>query len=237
MKAKKLSALLLAAVMIFSLAACGSKTPKTDPNATRIFTDSTGREVEVPAQIDKVALSGPLAQIVLFALCPDKLVGVSNAWSSEAQEFLDEKYFNMPQIGQLYGGKGECTKGMPVCSCRTSISSTMLPLGSPTSMTTSGAAASSVSRFSSPLPPYSWPSSGRLRYFSSKYACAVSSQALDTPTNLSGAMANTTIWASGPDTATFRTSAGTVTWRPQESVNTRVAGSCTSLRPDHLSDG
>ena len=107
MNAKKLSALLLAVVMIFSLAACGSKTPKTDSNATRIFTDSTGREVEVPAQIDKVALSGPLAQIVLFALCPDKLVGVSNAWSSEAQEFLDEKYFNMPQIGQLYGGKGE----------------------------------------------------------------------------------------------------------------------------------
>ena len=120
------------------------------------------------------------------------------------------------------------TKGMPVCSCKASISSTMLPLGSPTSMTTSGAAVSSVSRFSSPLPPYSWPSSGRLRYFSSKYACAVSSQALATPTILSGAMANTTIWASGPDTATFRTSVGTVTWRPQESVNTRVAVSCTS---------
>lgn len=44
MKAKKLSALLLAVVMIFSLAACGSKTPKTDSNATRIFTDSTGRD-------------------------------------------------------------------------------------------------------------------------------------------------------------------------------------------------
>ena len=107
MKAKKLSALLLAVVMIFSLAACGSKTPRTDSNATRTLTDSTGREVEVPAKIDTAALSGPLAQIVMFALCPDKLVGVSNAWSSEAQEFLDEKYFKMPQIGQLYGGKGE----------------------------------------------------------------------------------------------------------------------------------
>lgn len=107
MKTKKLMALLLAVVMILGLAACGSKKPAENPNATRIFTDSTGREVEVPAKIDKVALSGPLAQIVLFALCPDKLVGVSNAWSKEAQEFLDEKYFNMPQIGQLYGGKGE----------------------------------------------------------------------------------------------------------------------------------
>lgn len=107
MKAKKLLALLLAVVMVLGLMACGTKKKEEDPNATRTFTDSTGREVEVPVQIDKVALSGPMAQIVLFALCPDKLVGVSNAWSKEAQEYLDEKYFNMPQIGQLYGGKGE----------------------------------------------------------------------------------------------------------------------------------
>ena len=107
MKAKKLLALLLAVVMVLGLMACGTKKKEEDPNATRTFTDSTGREVEVPVQIDKVALSGPMAQIVLFALCPDKLVGVSNAWSNEAQEYLDEKYFNMPQIGQLYGGKGE----------------------------------------------------------------------------------------------------------------------------------
>ena len=107
MKAKKLLALLLAVVMVLGLMACGTKKTEEDPNATRTFTDSTGREVEVPVQIDKVALSGPMSQIVLFALCPDKLVGVSNAWSKEAQEYLDEKYFNMPQIGQLYGGKGE----------------------------------------------------------------------------------------------------------------------------------
>ena len=107
MRAKKLLALLLAVVMVLGLMACGTKKKEEDPNATRTFTDSTGREVEVPVQIDKVALSGPMAQIVLFALCPDKLVGVSNAWSKEAQEYLDEKYFNMPQIGQLYGGKGE----------------------------------------------------------------------------------------------------------------------------------
>ena len=107
MKAKKLLALLLAVVMVLGLMACGTKKTEEDPNATRTFTDSTGREVEVPVQIDKVALSVPMAQIVLFALCPDKLVGVSNAWSKEAQEYLGEKYFNMPQIGQLYGGKGE----------------------------------------------------------------------------------------------------------------------------------
>ena len=123
---KRFTAFLLALTLIFSLAACGSKStgtpeqkgpPSTEENAsepsgetapaTRTFTDSLGREVELPAEIEHVALSGPLAQIALFALCPDKLVGVSKAWTSAAEEFLDPEYFNMPEIGQLYGGKGE----------------------------------------------------------------------------------------------------------------------------------
>ena len=111
-KTQKLLALLLALVMTLSLAACGNQanTPAEDDNTaaeTRVFTDSAGREVTVPAQIDKVAVSGPLAQIVLFALCPDKLVGVANEWDASAQQFLDEKYYNLPLLGQLYGGKGE----------------------------------------------------------------------------------------------------------------------------------
>ena len=111
-KTQKLLALVLALVMTLSLAGCGSQpnTPAGDENTaaeTRVFTDSTGREVTVPTQIDKVAISGPLAQIVVFALCPDKLVGVANEWDESAQQYLDEKYYYLPLLGQLYGGKGE----------------------------------------------------------------------------------------------------------------------------------
>ena len=112
-KTKRLLALLLALMMTLSLAACGGQTniPAEDENdtaaETRVFTDSTGRQITVPARIDKVAVSGPLAQIVVFALCPDKLVGVANEWDESAQQFLDEKYYNLPLLGQLYGGKGE----------------------------------------------------------------------------------------------------------------------------------
>lgn len=74
---------------------------------TRTFTDSTGRTVEVPANITKIAISGPLTQIVIFALAPDKLVGVSSDWSEEAKEFISEEAYNLPKLGQLYGGKGE----------------------------------------------------------------------------------------------------------------------------------
>ena len=110
-KTQRLLALLLALVMTLSLAACGAQSaPTEDENTapeTRVFTDSVGREVTVPVQIDQVVVSGPMAQIVLFALCPDKLVGISNAWDESAAQYLDTAYYNLPLLGQLYGGKGE----------------------------------------------------------------------------------------------------------------------------------
>ena len=115
MKGKKWIALLLALVMSVSLFACGAQ-PETndgdsqhtgDEAATRVFTDSCGREVTVPANVEKVAVSGPLAQIVVFAMAPDKLVGIANAWDESAAQFLDTKYYDLPLLGQLYGGKGE----------------------------------------------------------------------------------------------------------------------------------
>ena len=116
MNGKKWIALLLALVMSVSLFACGTK-PAADgddsqnndvvEDTTRVFTDSCGREVTVPANVEKVAISGPLAQIVVFALAPDKLVGIANAWDESAAQFLDTKYYDLPLLGQFYGGKGE----------------------------------------------------------------------------------------------------------------------------------
>jgi iron complex transport system substrate-binding protein len=82
-----------------------TETTTAEP-ATKIFTDSLGRSVEIPTNITKVALSGPLSQIVLFALCPDKLVGLATAFDASAEAFFDPKYYNLPILGQLYGGKG-----------------------------------------------------------------------------------------------------------------------------------
>ena len=110
-KTKRLLALILALVMSLSLVACGQKaqdeTPVEPTETTRVFTDSCGREVTVPTDIQKIAVSGPLAQIVVFAIAPDKMVGVANAWDDTAKEYLDAKYLDLPLLGQLYGGKGE----------------------------------------------------------------------------------------------------------------------------------
>ena len=112
---KRLLALILALVMSLSLFACGQKQDDKQDNvqddvqetATRVFTDSCGRQVTVPTDVQKVAVSGPLAQMVVFAIAPDRMVGVSNAWDETAKEYFDAKYLDLPLLGQLYGGKGE----------------------------------------------------------------------------------------------------------------------------------
>jgi ABC-type Fe3+-hydroxamate transport system, periplasmic component len=121
---KKALVLLMALMMCVSMFACAAQpadvaateapvateapAPTGEPALTTVqFTDSVGRVVEVPADITKVAISGPLAQIVLFALCPDKLVGVASKWDATAEQYLATQYYNLPELGQLYGGKGE----------------------------------------------------------------------------------------------------------------------------------
>ncbi len=69
----------------------------------RVFTDSTGREVTLPKEIKKIAPSGPLAQIVLYTLCPNKLSGLASDFSEGAKQYIDEKYWALPKFGQFYG--------------------------------------------------------------------------------------------------------------------------------------
>lgn len=67
------------------------------------FTDSAGRKVDIPKHVQRIAPSGQLAQIVLFSLAPDKLVGLSGKWSQEAGAYMDDKYLKLPVFGQFYG--------------------------------------------------------------------------------------------------------------------------------------
>ena len=80
---KKMLSILLAVMMIAMLAltGCGQENPAPTPNpepTTRTFTDSLGREVTLPANLSKIAISGPLAQIVVFAIAPEMMVGIAN---------------------------------------------------------------------------------------------------------------------------------------------------------------
>lgn len=73
---------------------------------TRVFVDDAGREVVLDETIERVVVTGPLGQIAVFAIAPDKLVGLCSAWDSASQPYIDTARYDLPVIGQIYGGKG-----------------------------------------------------------------------------------------------------------------------------------
>ena len=104
-KIKKILILvLMCALLLTLLVGCSSK---KEGVKTKTFKDSLGREVNVPVTPKKIAVTGPLAQIIVFAIAPDKLVGTATKWEEKAKGYIDEKFLALPNIGQLYGGKGD----------------------------------------------------------------------------------------------------------------------------------
>ena len=88
MRKQKIAAAVLVvclSLIILLVLGCDNESTNGSNTATELetirFTDSTGREVEVPAKINRIVPSGSLAQIVLFALAPDMLVGITNEWT------------------------------------------------------------------------------------------------------------------------------------------------------------
>ena len=104
---KRLLALILALAMSLSLFACGQKQDgKQDDvqaDTTRVFTDSCGREVTVPATCRR----WPYPARWPRWWCSPSPRARWGAWDETAQTYLDEKYLSLPLLGQLYGGKGE----------------------------------------------------------------------------------------------------------------------------------
>jgi iron complex transport system substrate-binding protein len=102
----KKSVSLVSIFLLFTLLLSGcaqNHTSSTASDDTRIFIDSVGRSVEIPNEINSVAPSGPLAQIVLYTIAPNKLEGLSSDFSEEAKKYIDEKYWSLPKFGQFYG--------------------------------------------------------------------------------------------------------------------------------------
>ena len=73
---------------------------------TIVFTDSCGREVEIPAHIQKVAPSGSVAQMILYAVAPEKLACWAGKLGDEQKYYIEDDCEALPVTGQFYG-KGD----------------------------------------------------------------------------------------------------------------------------------
>ena len=103
---KRIAAVVVSFVMVLTLiagAGCADGTTQDSGGDTRTFVDSCGRSVEIPAKLTRIAPSGQVAQMMIYAVCPDALIGWSSKLSDMAKEYIDEKYHNLPLFGQFYG--------------------------------------------------------------------------------------------------------------------------------------
>ena len=95
----KLWTSILLLLVLLALVSCGFA-------QERVFVDDAGREVVLDEEISRIVVTGPLGQIAVFAIAPEKLVGLCSAWDSAAAAYIDEEEYDLPVIGQIYGGKG-----------------------------------------------------------------------------------------------------------------------------------
>ena len=106
-------ALLIVLIALFSCALFAQSVAEvsSEPAATtQIFVDDLGREVELPANITRIAPSGSNAQVIVFQIAPEKLVGLATKLSGDELSIYPSYTHDLPAFGTLYGKKANLNK-------------------------------------------------------------------------------------------------------------------------------
>ncbi|SDB19771.1 ABC transporter substrate-binding protein [Eubacterium oxidoreducens] len=104
------SIILMLCLLFGMLVGCGSTKAETtvsdttkDAGKMKTFTDSLGREVEVPENLTSVVASGSTAFIYLYAIAPESIMAVNTELTDAANEYLQEELDELPVIGSFFG--------------------------------------------------------------------------------------------------------------------------------------
>ncbi len=113
------AALLCAGALCMGIAAlvgCSSSNQASSSQATQAqpethaFTDSLGREVELPTNIERICPSGFTAQQVLLTMAPDKMVGLAKELNDDQLAIFGEKFKDYPVFGAVLGAKDDLNR-------------------------------------------------------------------------------------------------------------------------------
>lgn len=88
----------------------GQGATSEESGQTRVFTDSLGREVEVPADVSRMAATSNTAQQVLLTMAPERMVGLAQKLSEGEAKYLGEELNSLPVLGSMYNAKGDLNK-------------------------------------------------------------------------------------------------------------------------------
>lgn len=120
----KVAALLCAALLCLGLAglvgcsgsggassgAAASSSAASQETGMRAFTDSLGREVQLPTDIERICPSGHTAQQVLLTMAPDKMVGLSQALTDDQLKIFGDKFADYPVFGAVLGATDDLNR-------------------------------------------------------------------------------------------------------------------------------
>jgi len=65
------------------------------------FVDAAGRSVAVPDAVHRVLPAGPPADLLLFSVAPDMLVGMVEPWSVAAAAYVPEAYRKLAEVPRI----------------------------------------------------------------------------------------------------------------------------------------
>ena len=109
---KRILALMLSLIMAFSLAACGSKDApqqNNDTEKTKVITDGTGREVEIPSKVSRIiCVNVGALRYACYMGAQDLVVGVED-YEQEGEILRLYDYINVEKFKKLpvIGNNGE----------------------------------------------------------------------------------------------------------------------------------
>ncbi len=81
-----------------------------DDKGNRLITDMAGREVLIENRIEKIYSTGQPGVVMLYTLCPDKLLGWCMKLSREEAKYIDPRYLSLPVLGLMQGNNNTANK-------------------------------------------------------------------------------------------------------------------------------
>lgn len=92
------------ALALLLLMGCGATAPVEAEADTVLYVDDLGRQVEIPAQLDAVVPAGTVAQMMIYAVAPEKLAGLASSLSEVQVPYYPDSVAQLPVFGSFYGG-------------------------------------------------------------------------------------------------------------------------------------
>ncbi len=88
-------------LMMLSTVLTGCAKKEAPAPTQKTITDQAGRQVTIPATIDKVYFTSPIGQIMVYVLAPEKMAGWTMQLSDKDKKYIPPQYRDLPYLGGM----------------------------------------------------------------------------------------------------------------------------------------